>query len=278
MIHLFHEVSQQCSKVVTEKYSTSFSRAIKLLHSDLRMPVYNIYGFVRLADEIVDSFHHYDKRGLLAEFKKETYTAIKRNISLNPILHSFQMTVNEYNIPHDLIETFFKSMEMDLCKEVYDTKEYAAYIYGSAETVGLMCLHVFCEGETVMYKKLKPYAQSLGAGFQKVNFLRDAKTDHQNLNRTYFPGVDLKNFTHLTKKQIEEDIARDFEHAKEGIRQLPVKAKLGVYVAYKYYLSLFKKIRKSTPASILYQRIRIPNYRKAFILAKAGLKSQLNLI
>lgn len=277
-MNLFHELSQQCSKATTEKYSTSFSRAIKLLHNNLQAPIYNIYGFVRFADEIVDTFHQYNKKELLAEFKNETYAAIKRNISLNPVLHSFQLTVNEYQVPHDLIETFFNSMEMDLCKAVYDTEEYATYIYGSAEAVGLMCLHVFCEADKALYKKLKPYAQSLGAAFQKVNFLRDAKADYQNLSRTYFPGVDLKNFTHLIKKQIEEDIAGNFEHGKEGIRQLPAKAKLGVYVAYKYYLSLFKKIRKSSPGSILDQRIRIPNYRKAFILAKAGLRNQLNLL
>jgi 15-cis-phytoene synthase len=181
MMNLFHEVSQECSKATTEKYSTSFSSAIKLLHKDLRTPVYNIYGFVRFADEIVDTFHNYDKAVLLAEFKKETYTALRRGISLNPILHSFQITVNEYHVSHDLIEAFFQSMEMDLTQSTYNCDTYKEYIYGSAEVVGLMCLYIFCEGDKEMYNKLKPSAQSLGAAFQKVNFLRDVKADYQQL-------------------------------------------------------------------------------------------------
>lgn len=278
MIDLFHELSQQCSKATTEKYSTSFSSAIKLLHADLRTPIFNIYGFVRFADEIVDTFHQHDKEVLLQEFKTETFAAIERGISLNPILHSFQITVNEYQIAPELIESFFTSMEMDLSKANYDCDGYAKYIYGSAEVVGLMCLYIFCEGNKVMYDKLKPSAQSLGAAFQKVNFLRDVKADHEQLGRTYFPGVDFKNFTPTMKTQIEEDITNDFAAAYEGILNLPLKARFGVYVAYKYYLSLFKKIKKTKPANILEQRIRIPNYGKAFILAKAGLRSQLNLL
>lgn len=278
MISLFHELSQQCSKATTEKYSTSFSSAIKLLHADLRAPIFNIYGFVRFADEIVDTFHEHDKELLLQEFKTETYAAIERGISLNPILHSFQITVNEYRIAPELIEAFFTSMEMDLSKANYDCEGYAKYIYGSAEVVGLMCLYIFCEGDKTMYEKLKPSAQSLGAAFQKVNFLRDVKADHEQLGRTYFPGVDFKNFTPAMKAQIEEDITNDFAAAYEGILNLPLKARFGVYVAYKYYLSLFKKIKKTKPANILEQRIRIPNYGKAFILAKAGLRSQLNLL
>lgn len=278
MISLFHELSEQCSKITTEKYSTSFSSAIKLLHSNLRTPVFNIYGFVRFADEIVDTFHQYNKQELLAEFKSETYAALERGISLNPILHSFQMTVKKYNISHDLIEAFFKSMEMDLSKTVYNGNGYKEYIYGSAEVVGLMCLYIFCEGNTTLYKKLKPAAQSLGAAFQKVNFLRDVKADYEQLNRTYFPGVDFKNFTSSMKKEIEEDIAKDFKDAYKGILLLPGKAKFGVYVAYKYYLSLFRKIKKTAPANILDQRIRIPNYGKAYILAKAGVRSQLNIL
>ncbi len=277
MIKHFHEVSQQCSKAVTEKYSTSFSSAIKLLHPDLRVPIYNIYGFVRFADEIVDTFHQYKKEELLLEFKKETYTAIERGISLNPILHSFQITVRDYGISHELIEAFFSSMEMDLSKTKYNSNGYKEYIYGSAEVVGLMCLFVFCEGDKNMYTDLKPSAQALGAAFQKVNFLRDVKADYEQLNRSYFPEVDFKNFTPGMKKQIEDDITGDFENAYEGILNLPGKARFGVYVAYKYYLSLFKKIKRTTPADILEQRIRIPNYGKAYIVAKAGLRSQFNL-
>ncbi|MFZ1304778.1 MAG: phytoene/squalene synthase family protein [Ferruginibacter sp.] len=277
MIKLFHDVSQQCSKSVTEKYSTSFSSAIKLLHADLRTPIYNIYGFVRFADEIVDTFHQYRKEELLTEFKKDTYAAIERGISLNPILHSFQITVRDYNISHDLIEAFFSSMEMDLSKTEYNSNGYKEYIYGSAEVVGLMCLFVFCEGDKNMYTDLKPSAQALGAAFQKVNFLRDVKADYQQLNRSYFPEVDFTNFTPRMKKEIEADIAIDFENAYEGILNLPAKARFGVYVAYKYYLSLFKKIKRTAPAHMLEQRIRIPNYGKAYIVAKAGLRSQFNL-
>lgn len=275
---LFHDLSLQCSKATTEMYSTSFSSAIKLLHPGMRTPIFNIYGFVRFADEIVDTFHEFDKDLLLREFKKQTYDAIERKISLNPILHSFQVTVNQYNIDHDLIEAFFRSMEMDLYQMNYDTDLYKNYIYGSAEVVGLMCLYVFCEGDSKLYNQLKPSAQSLGAAFQKVNFLRDANADFVELSRTYFPNVDFKNFTPSVKKQIEEDIATDFANAYSGILQLPVKARFGVYVAYKYYLSLFNKIKKANAASILKERIRIPNYGKAFIVAKAGLRMQLNLL
>lgn len=278
MMHLFHNTSQQCSKITTETYSTSFSSAIKLLHKDLRTPIYNIYGFVRFADEIVDTFHGYNKKQLLDEFKMETYNAIERGISLNPVLHSFQLTVNEYKIDSALVDAFFKSMECDLCKAKYDCEAYAAYIYGSAEVVGLMCLYVFCAGDKQEYEKLKPAAQALGAAFQKVNFLRDIKADYQELNRTYFPGMDFKNFTPAMKQQIESEIAEDFVKAYEGILQLPVKARFGVYVAYKYYLSLFKKIKKVQPAKIMEHRIRIPNYSKAFILAKASLRTQFNIL
>ncbi len=278
MFDLFNELSQQCSKATTERYSTSFSSAIKLLHPDLRAPVFNIYGFVRFADEIVDTFHQYNKAELLAEFKRDTFFAIERGVSLNPILQSFQLTVNKYGITNELIEAFFASMEMDLDKTSYNSQGYKAYIYGSAEVVGLMCLYVFCEGDTKSYEKLKPGAQSLGAAFQKVNFLRDVKADYEQLNRTYFPEVDFNHFTPSMKQQIEKDIAEDFAAAYEAILQLPVKARFGVYVAYKYYLSLFKKIKKTNPRNILDQRIRIPNYGKAFIVAKAGLRSQLNIL
>jgi phytoene synthase len=279
MIDLFHRASENCSRVVTEKYSTSFSSAIRLLHKDLRTPVFNIYGFVRFADEIVDTFHDYDKAVLLEEFRKATYDAIERRISCNPILNSFQATVNKYNIDPLLIEAFFHSMKMDLTKQRYDGKEeFMEYVYGSAEVVGLMCLTVFCNGDKNMYEQLKPSACSLGAAFQKVNFLRDIKADFNGLSRMYFPCCDFNNFTTEQKAQIEDDICRDFQHAYEGILQLPVKARFGVYVAYKYYLSLFSKIKRMKPAGVLSQRIRIPNYHKVMIILRAGLRNQLRLI
>ncbi len=278
MMHLFHKVSHECSRITTETYSTSFNSAVRLLHKYLQQPIHNIYGFVRFADEIVDTFHEQDKAALLQQFKEETFQAIERRLSLNPILHSFQSAVHTYDIDHDLINAFFGSMEMDLHREHYDERGYAEYIYGSAEVVGLMCLYVFCEGDREMYERLKPYAQSLGAAFQKVNFLRDVKADYEILNRTYFPGVDFGNFTPRMKKEVEEDIAKDFQHAYRGILQLPWKARFGVYVAYKYYFSLFKQIKLVQPARIMEQRIRIPAYRKALILMRAGVKNQLKLI
>lgn len=278
MMNLFHEVSQECSRITTEKYSTSFSSSIRLLHKDLRTPIFNIYGFVRFADEIVDSFHEYNKEELLSEFKVATYLAIERKISLNPILQSFQLTVNQYGIDIKLIDAFIHSMEMDLGKRQYDKSGYEEYIYGSAEVVGLMCLFVFCEGDLVSYEFLKPYARSLGSAFQKVNFLRDLKADYEGLDRVYFPGCDFKNFTTADKLMIEADIQKDFDHAYEGIVQLPLKARFGVYVAFKYYLSLFKKIKKLQPQKIMDERIRIPDYGKVYILAKAGIRSQLNLL
>ncbi|MEO7800516.1 MAG: phytoene/squalene synthase family protein [Ginsengibacter sp.] len=278
MIQLFHEVSRLCSKVTTQKYSTSFCSAIRLLHKDLQAPIYNIYGFVRFADEIVDTFHDYDKAVLLQEFEQNTWQAIERKISLNPILHSFQQTVHDFGISHSLVSAFFKSMKYDLDKRAYDSAEYREYIYGSAEVVGLMCLSVFCERDMDQYERLKPFAQSLGAAFQKVNFLRDVKADFEVMDRTYFPDVDFGNFTHLMKSSIEDDILKDFKHAFEGISQLPFKAKFGVYVAYKYYYSLFNKIRRTAPAQILHNRIRIPNYLKAMIVMRAGVKHQLKLV
>jgi phytoene/squalene synthetase len=278
MLSIFHEVSQACSKVTTERYSTSFSSAIRLLDQSIQTPIYNIYGFVRFADEIVDRFHDHDKDHLLAQFKKETYDAIERGISLNPILHSFQLTVNKYNIDPALIEAFFRSMEFDLDKNTYDQVGYEEYIYGSAEVVGLMCLYVFCDGNVDEYEKLKPHARSLGAAFQKVNFLRDVKADFLHLNRVYFPGVDFNHFTPAMKKQIEDDIAKDFSHAYEGIVKLPLKARFGVYLAYKYYISLFRKIKKVQPQRILEERIRIPNYAKAWVATKAVIRTQLNML
>ncbi len=278
MIEKFHKVSGRCSEITTGEYSTSFSSAIRLLHRDMRQPIYNIYGFVRFADEIVDTFHDFDKASLLAEFKSETYTAIERGISLNPILNSFQQTVRDYNIDHNLIEAFFRSMEMDLIKMNYDTRNFNEYVYGSAEVVGLMCLYVFCEGKKQLYEKLTPAAQALGAAFQKVNFLRDIKADYNGLSRMYFPGCDFNNFTDCDKKQIEADIYKDFKAAYAGILKLPLKSRFGVYVAYKYYLSLFKKIKSLEPARVLEARIRIPDYKKAMIVFRAGVKNQLGLI
>ncbi len=275
---LFHEVSQECSRITTEKYSTSFSAAIRLLHKDLRAPIFNIYGFVRFTDEIVDTFHAHDKSMLLDEFKQATFDAIDRGISLNPVLHSFQLTVNAYHIDEQLIESFFNSMRLDLDKRKYDKAGYDAYIYGSAEVVGLMCLSIFCDGDEVLYEELKPYAQSLGAAFQKVNFLRDLKADYEGLDRIYFPECDFRNFTAADKASIEADIQKDFDHGYEGVLKLPVKAKFGVYVAYKYYYSLFKKIKRMQPQRVLEDRIRIPDYSKVFILAKAGIRSQFNLL
>jgi phytoene/squalene synthetase len=275
---LFHKVSQECSKVVTVRYSTSFSSAIKLLHRDLRTPIFNIYGFVRFADEIVDTFHDYDKPILLEQFRKETFEAIERKISLNPILNSFQETVNQFDIDKELIHAFFRSMASDLTQNTYDRQGYDEYIYGSAEVVGLMCLHVFCEGDKVAFKKLVGPAKALGAAFQKVNFLRDIQTDFIGLSRVYFPGCDFHNFTERDKLEIEENIEVDFKNAYRGIMQLPVKARFGVYVAYKYYYSLFRKIKTVHPRYILQRRIRIANYHKAYIVFRATVKNGLRLI
>jgi len=278
MVQLFHTTSETCSRIVTQNYSTSFASAIRLLHKDLRNPIFNIYGFVRFADEIVDTFHESDKATLLQEFKTATYDAIRRGISLNPILDSFQLTVNEYAIDQRLVEAFFHSMELDLYRTSYNKEGYQEYVYGSAEVVGLMCLHVFCSDNKDLYKKLENSARALGAAFQKVNFLRDIKADYNGLSRVYFPGCDFNNFTTADKKEIEDDINADFRAAYQGILKLPLKARFGVYVAYKYYLSLFKKIKGMQPARILEARIRIPNYRKAMIIFRAGVKNQLKLI
>lgn len=279
MTNVFYDhVSTACSKVVTVQYSTSFSSAIRLLHADLRGPIFHIYGFVRLADEIVDSFHGHDKAGLLAQFKEQTFDAIARGISLNPILNAFQRTVHQYRIELSLIHAFFRSMESDLTEHAYDRQGYEAYVYGSAEVVGLMCLYVFCEGNRVLYQKLEAAARALGAAFQKVNFLRDIKADFHDLSRMYFPGCNFYNFTEQDKWCIEADIEKDFRHAYAGILQLPIKSKFGVYVAYKYYDSLFRKIKSTHPRQILLKRIRIANYQKAFIVLKAGVKNQLRMI
>ncbi|MEN9696945.1 MAG: hypothetical protein RLZ56_366 [Bacteroidota bacterium] len=276
-IQLYNHVTAEASKQTTLQYSSSFSLAIKLLHADLRQPIYDIYGLVRFADEIVDTFHDFDKAALLTQFKKDTYTAIEQGVSLNPILHRFQMTFRKYQIGYDLVDAFFASMEMDLSKQQYDAAAYQTYIYGSAEVVGLMCLHVFCDGNQSLYNQLKPSAQSLGSAFQKVNFLRDIKADFEGLERMYFPNCDFTNFKEEDKHKIEEDIQADFSAALDGIKALPLKARFGVYVAFKYYYTLYKKIKKTNPHSILKMRIRIPDYKKLLILANASIRSQLNL-
>jgi phytoene/squalene synthetase len=276
-LNLYDQATAYSSKYTTLMYSSSFSSAIKLLHKDLRQPIFDIYGFVRFADEIVDTFHDYDKVALLQQFKLDTYQALSQGISMNPILHRFQLTFNKYKIDTALLDAFLLSMEMDLSKQQYDDQTYNTYIYGSAEVVGLMCLYIFCEGNQAQFEELKPSAQSLGAAFQKVNFLRDIKADFEGLDRMYFPNCDFSNFSQADKDKIEEDIQNDFSMALAGIKHLPLKARFGVYVAFKYYYSLFKKIKKVHPHSILKTRIRIPDYGKIFILAKASIRSQLNL-
>lgn len=279
MMQLFHDVCRECSEVVTKRYSTSFSSAIRLLHTDLRAPIHGIYGFVRFADEIVDTFHDYDKETLLSEFTDETWKALRTGISLNPILHSFAQVVRQASIPDDLIEAFLHSMRLDLQKSTYGTvAELDEYIYGSAEVVGLMCLCVFVEGDTKRYESLKASARRLGAAFQKVNFLRDIQADYEGLARTYFPGFDFNHFTPADKEGIEADIEEDFVAALEGIRRLPLKARFGVYTAYRYYRKLFQKICCMKPEQVLRQRVRVPDAQKLMIVAKAGLQNRLNLI
>lgn len=278
MKQMFDTLSHEMSQLTTKKYSTSFSLGISFLDKDLHKPIYGIYGFVRFADEIVDSFHDFNKKELLNNFKLQTYEAISTGISLNPILNSFQWVVNRFKIPLELIETFLQSMEMDLENKGYDPYKYAKYILGSAEVVGLMCLKVFVNGNESEFERLTPSAMKLGSAFQKINFLRDLKDDYQELGRTYFPGIDLNEFNTTVKKQIEEDIELDFKMGYEGIKELPKNARFGVYIAYIYYYKLFKKI-KATPAHIiLNERIRIPNNKKYSLFITSYLRHNLNLI
>ncbi|MEO8886248.1 MAG: phytoene/squalene synthase family protein [Mucilaginibacter sp.] len=277
-MNLYDETSFECSKVITEKYSTSFSSGIKAFDERLRYPVYAIYGFVRYADEIVDTFHDQDKATLIAEFKQDTYRAIAQKISLNPVLHAFQYTVNQYGIEQELIEAFLRSMEMDLDKKAYDEANYKTYIYGSAEVIGLMCLRVFCENDDALYQSLLPAAKSLGSAFQKINFLRDVKSDFEERGRTYFPGVDFENFTQQNKRDIEKDIQTELDKAYKGIKQLPRGARLGVYIAYKYYQQLFKKIISTPANTVLQQRIRVSDAHKRALYCKALLKRKLRII
>jgi phytoene/squalene synthetase len=265
MKQLFDELSYSVSKITTQKYSTSFSLGILALKPKIRTAVYAIYGYVRLADEIVDSFHGYDKKRLLNRLKKETDIALAEKISLNPILQAFQETVRKYAIEKSLIYQFLHSMEMDLQQIDYNSDRYKEYIFGSAEVVGLMCLKVFTEGNKQQYEELKPYAMKLGAAFQKINFLRDLKDDYHILGRSYFPNIDMKVFDNNVKSQIEVEIGEDFKVALTGIKKLPSSSIFGVYLAYKYYLSLFKKIKRKSSIDILNKRVRVPNSEKAYV-------------
>jgi phytoene synthase len=278
MKFLFDKLSVDVSKITTRAYSTSFSLGIYFLNRRLHDAIYSIYGFVRLADEIVDSFHAYDKKYLLAKFKQETYEAIETKISLNPILNSFQHAVHQYNISPELIETFLQSMEMDLEKVTYNSEKYDEYILGSAEVLGLMCLQVFTENDTEMYDELKPYAMRLGAAFQKVNFLRDMKHDYEILGRTYFPNIDISDFDTDAKRKIEFEIEKDFKVALSGIRKLPNSSKGGVYLAYAYYQSLFNKIKKLPPQQVFTERVRINNGHKFGLMINSLLQSKMKWV
>ena len=278
MFDLFEKTTFGCSKLITKAYSTSFTLGIQTLNRKFHNPIYGIYGFVRYADEIVDTFHDFDKKTLLDRYGDETYRAIEEGISLNPVLHAFQKVVKQYNIERELIEAFLESMEMDLQNSVYDRNGYDKYIYGSAEVVGLMCLRVFCEGDAKLFDDLKIYAQSLGAAFQKVNFLRDIQSDFSERGRIYFPDVDFSNFSLASKTQIEEDIQKDFDNAYIGILALPAGARKGVYLAYCYYLKLFERIKRISAARIQHERVRVPDTIKLALLAKTWLQSGLNTI
>ena len=279
MKSIFDKVSADCSKNVTNSYSTSFSLATKMLSKSIRQDIYNIYGFVRFADEIVDTFHDYDKKELLNRFIDELNYSLKNKISTNPILNSFQYTVNKYNIDYGLIDSFLKSMKMDLKKIKYNSeKEYKQYIYGSADVVGLMCLKVFVGGDEETYKKLKPSAMALGSAFQKVNFLRDLNADFHDLNRTYFPNLDFKDFDDQSKMLIMEDIENDFRKALKGIYELPNNSKFGVYAAYKYYRRLLVKLKRTSYMKIKNERVRVPNYQKVDVLARSYVRYRLNIL
>lgn len=278
MKKLFDELAYQVSQAVTEKYSTSFSLGILALKPSIRPAIYAIYSYVRLADEIVDSFHDYDKEKLMDRLKIETWQAIDEGISLNPILQSFQETVNHFHIEKSLIEQFIHSMEMDLKQVEYNTNLYQEYIFGSAEVVGLMCLQVFTEGKMEIYEQLKPYAMKLGSAFQKVNFLRDLKDDYYLLGRSYFPNIDMKIFNNSIKNQIEEEIATEFNEALIGIKRLPPSSRFGVYLAYKYYISLFRKIKNTPAEKIMNQRVRIPNTQKISLAMSSYVQYKIAII
>ena len=278
MMQLFDTTAFGCSKLITQAYSTSFTLGIKTLDKRFHDPIYAIYGYVRYADEIVDTFHGYDKKDLLDRFRKETYVAIDEQISLNPVLHAFQTVVHQYNIELGLIGSFLKSMEMDLYHDRYNDNLYNEYIYGSAEVVGLMCLRVFCEGDDKKYQELKPAAKALGSAFQKVNFLRDMKSDYIERGRVYFPGMNFTTFDQRAKQQVEENIQADFDAAYLGIMDLPDGARLGVYLAYVYYLALFDKIKKTAADVVKQERIRVSDRRKIGLLVSTYVKSSLNIL
>lgn len=278
MKKLYDDTCVECSQLITNRYSTSFSMGIRVFDKKFRSPIYAIYGFVRFADEIVDTFHEYPKAELLQRFKEDTYRAIEEGISLNPVLHSFQAVVNKYNIDLDLIEAFLYSMEMDLNFQTYEDSKYKEYIYGSAEVVGLMCLKVFVEGDRETYEKLKSPAKALGSAFQKINFLRDMGSDFDERGRVYFPGVDFDAFDNDAKSAIEDDIKADFDYAYTGILQLPKGAKLGVYLAYIYYINLFQKIKNSSAIKVKAERIRVKDSRKVYLLFSTAVKHSLNLL
>lgn len=279
MKSLFDTVSFECSKNVTRSYSTSFSSAVKMLAPTIRQDVYNIYGFVRFADEIVDTFHDYNKEELFEMFEKDLEAALQNKISLNPILNSFQHTVHKYEIPKSLIDAFMKSMKMDLVKTNYDTfAEYNEYIYGSADVVGLMCLKVFVDGNDSKYEELKQSAMRLGSAFQKVNFLRDLKADFEDLSRTYFPNTDLTQLDEASKNEIIKEIEADFEAGYQGIQNLPIEAKFGVYTAFVYYKKLLSKLKKTPSTEIKNTRIRVPDYQKYGLFAKCYFSYKLNII
>jgi phytoene/squalene synthetase len=279
MKSIFDKVSNDCSKLVIKRYSTSFYFSSSLLSKTIRQDIFNIYGFVRLADEIVDTFHEYPKKELLEDFEKELWRSVHNKISLNPILNSFQHTVNKYSIPKDLINSFLESMKMDLEKKEYNSvEEYRKYIYGSADVVGLMCLKVFVKGSESSFAELSPFAISLGSAFQKVNFLRDLKDDSNVLNRVYFPNVDMNNFNEKSKKEIILEIEKDFENAVKGIVKLPKNSKFAVYIAYRYYNKLLKKLKRTSSENIVKKRIRIHNLQKFIVIARSYVKYQLNLI
>ena len=278
MLSLYKEVCRECASLVTRRYSTSFSLGIRVFDKPLRAPIYGIYGFVRFADEIVDTFHHKDKQALFQRFREDTYHALDNGISLNPILQAFQEVANHFGIGRDLIDPFLDSMEMDLDNTRYDPSLYKEYIYGSAEVVGLMCLRVFVDGDLAEYERLKDTACSLGAAFQKINFLRDIRSDYHDRGRVYFPGVDYEQFDNDAKVTIEADIEADFDHAYTGIVQLPHSARLGVYLAYVYYTKLFQKIRRAPARHVTEKRIRVGDSRKVYLLASSAVKHRFNLL
>ncbi len=278
MMTLYDQTCKECSKLITRRYSTSFSMGIRVFDAKLRLPIYAIYGFVRFADEIVDTFHDKDKAVLLSSFRKQTYEAIESGISLNPVLHAFQEVVNKYKIEYELIDAFLDSMEMDLHFHRYEDSLYKEYIYGSAEVVGLMCLRVFCEGDESSYQSLKEPACKLGSAFQKINFLRDMKSDYDERGRVYFPGIDFTRFDNKQKEIIEADIKADFDAAYAGIVRLPKSARFGVYLAYVYYINLFEKIKRKTAAHVKEERIRVKDSKKMYLLFSSAIKTSFNIL